>query len=340
MGADLGIDEVLAGAALALHQGEALDGLVLVGDEAAIRPRLKAHGLHNDERIRILPAQEVITPGEKPIQALKQKKDASLVRAIEQVKEGNCAAAVSCGNTGALMACATLKLRPMEGVSKPALSTVWPSRDHHFVLLDAGANPQCKPENLLHSAILGNAFARDIVGIQRPRVGLLTIGTEEGKGNELTAESHELLKRLGNQINYAGLIEGFDVFQNKVDVVVTDGFTGNVLLKTCEGLWKMLKGLVKEEVKKSPVRMAGAWLMRGALHGIKHRLDPDRYGGALLLGLRGTVVKAHGSSNRQAIRHAIRIAGLIVRNQMQSHISQDLQKANQLVRAQPDAVVS
>lgn len=332
MGSDMGPGEVVAGVALALRNGWAPEELVVVGNPDVLEPALKEHGLSDNSRVRAFAAREVIEMQDKPIQSLRTKKDASLVRAVELVKQGECSAAVSCGNTGSLMACATLKLRPVEGVSKPALASVWPSWQNRFVVLDVGANPQCRPENLLHYAILGHQYARDALDIPQPRIGLLSIGTEEGKGTDLTDQAHRLLKELGRQINYVGLIEGFQVFNNEVDVVVTDGFTGNVILKTCESLWKMLKGLVGEEVRKNPVRMAGALLMRGGLKDARERLDPKRHGGAPLLGLRGTVLKAHGSSNREAIANAIRIATTAVEHDLAKHTVTAIANANETLR--------
>ncbi len=328
MGSDLGPAEIVAGVALARRNGWLPDKVVLVGREDAVLPALAAHGLKDAADIEILAASEVIGMDEKPIQSLRTKKDASLVRAVELVKLGACGAAVSCGNTGSLMACSTLKLRPIEGVSKPALASVWPRPDSKFIVLDVGANPQCRPENLLHYAILGNQYARDALEIAQPRVGLLSIGTEEGKGTELTDAAHRLLKGLGDQIHYIGLIEGFQLFRNEVDVVVTDGFTGNVILKTCEALWKMLKELVRAEVRRNPVRLAGAVLLRGGLRAMREQLDPTQFGGAPLLGLRGTVIKAHGSSNREALAHAIRIAGTAISHQLGSHTLSAITAAN------------
>ncbi|MGA1205726.1 MAG: phosphate acyltransferase PlsX [Opitutales bacterium] len=329
MGSDMGPGEVIAGVAMSLKQGWVQDKIVLVGDETVIRGHMKESGLENHPKVEIFHASEVIGMHEKPIQSIKGKRDASLVRAVELVKNGTCGAAVSCGNTGSLMACSTLKLRPIEGVSKPALASVWPSLQNKFVVLDVGANPQCRPENLLHYAILGNQYAKDALDIKNPRVGLLSIGTEEGKGTDLTNQAHALLKGLGNQINYVGLIEGFQLFNNEVDVVVTDGFTGNIILKTCESLWKMMKNLITEEVKKSPVRIAGALMMKGGLKSAKNRLDPKKYGGAPLLGLRGTVLKAHGSSNREAIANAIRIAETAIAHDIGSHTLTAIASANE-----------
>ena len=331
MGSDMGPPEVVAGVAIALKNGWVRDKLILVGQEDVLEQTLSEAGIANDPSIELFPASEVIGMQEKPIQSLKGKKDASLVRAVELVKEGKCSAAVSCGNTGSLMACSTLKLRPIEGVSKPALASVWPNLDSKFVVLDVGANPQCRPENLLHYAILGNQYAKDALNIASPRVGLLSIGTEEGKGTDLTNQAHSLLKELGDQINYIGLIEGFQLFAGEVDVVVTDGFTGNVLLKSCESLWKMLKGLVGDEIRKSPVRMAGAMLMKGGLKDIKGRLDPKQFGGAPLLGLKGTVLKAHGSSDREAIANAIRIAAVAVEHDIGPHTISAINAANEVL---------
>lgn len=328
MGSDMGPNEVVAGVAIAIKKGWAPGKIVVVGREAEVEQALIDNKLVDHPEVESFAASEVIEMHDKPIQSLRLKKDASLIRAVELVKLGSCAAAVSCGNTGSLMACATLKLRPVEGVSKPALASVWPSLGNKFVVLDVGANPQCRPVNLLHYAILGHQYARDALNIKKPRVGLLSIGTEEGKGTDLTYETHQLLKSLGDQINYIGLIEGFQIFNNEVDVVVTDGFTGNVILKTCESLWKMLKALVTEEVKKSPIRMAGALLMKGGLTAAKMRLDPKQHGGAPLLGLRGTVLKAHGSSNREAIASAIRIAGTAVEHDLGAHTVSAIAHAN------------
>jgi glycerol-3-phosphate acyltransferase PlsX len=329
MGSDMGPSEVVAGVAMALKENWVRDKVILVGDESIGHKEMEEAGLSNHPQVEVFHASEVIEMHEKPIQSLKSKRDASLVRAVELVKEGTCGAAVSCGNTGSLMACSTLKLRPIDGVSKPALASVWPSKKGKFVVLDVGANPQCRPENLLHYAILGNQYAQDALDIPTPRVGLLSIGTEEGKGTDLTNQAHQLLKGLGDQINYVGLIEGFQIFADEVDVVVTDGFTGNVILKTCESLAKMMKGLITEEVKRTPVRIMGAVLMKNGLKNVKRRTDPKQYGGAPLLGLRGTVLKAHGSSDRVAIANAIRIAETAIEHDIASHTVSAIASANE-----------
>ena len=338
MGADRGPTEVIAGVQMALDEGWTLDGIVLVGHQEIIQPLLQAEGLAHDERLEVLHASEVIEMTDKPIQSLKKKKDASMVRAIEQVKDGRCRAAVSCGNTGTLMACSTIRLRPMEGVSKPALATVWPGVEGQWVFLDAGANPQAKPENLVHNAVLGYHYARAALEIDRPKVGLLSIGTEEGKGNDLVNETHDLLKELRDEVNYTGLVEGFGLFTGEVDVVVTDGFTGNVVLKSCEGLWSMIKGKMKEEFTRTLTRKVGAGLLKPAMADVKARIDPDKYSGAPLLGLRGPVIKTHGSADQHKIAHAIRIAAAVVEQDLTRNSKDALARVNAVLR--PEAVAA
>ena len=268
---------------------------------------------------------------DKPLVALKKKKDSSMTRAIELVKAGEANVVVSCGNTGALMACGTLRLRTMEGVARPALAAVVPREGGHFVLIDAGANPESKPEHLVHNSILGNHYCRVMLGISSPRVGLMSIGTEDGKGNALIAETNELLKRIGGIIRYAGPIEGFQVFAEHVDVVVCDGFVGNIMLKSWESLAKFISGMLREELSANPMRATGALLSKGAFAALKDRINPERYGGAPLLGLRGNILKAHGSSNRHAIKSAIRAAGEIIKTDMNHRMEADIARANELM---------
>lgn len=332
MGADKGPAEVLAAVALALLRGDAPGGVEVVGHPEVVPPLIKQVGLAGHPQVSFFPASEVIGAEERPIQSLKRKKDASLVRAIARVKEGACGAAVSCGNTGALMACATMSLRPLEGVFKPALVTVWPGKDTHFVVLDSGANPACKPENLVHNAILGNAYAKTVLGLARPRVGLLAMSTEEGQGTELTNATHWWLRHLGDQIHYVGLVEGSSLFDNVLDVVVTDGFTGNVILKTFQAQWGMLKQVVKAEITRHPARIAGAFLLRGAARDARQRFDIHRHGGAPLLGVQGNVLKAHGSSGREDIANTLRTASQMTRQDFTTGLASDLARANASIR--------
>jgi len=333
MGGDLGPPEVVEAVKLACKNVPKLSNVILVGDEAILRPELKRVGLDRDSRISIHHASEVISMQDKPLQGIKRKKDSSMVRAIELVKEGRAKVLVSCGNTGALMAGGTIKLRTLPGIDRPALATVIPNKKRHFILIDAGANPEARPEHMVHNAILGSIYCRIALGVESPRVGLLTIGTEEGKGNELTHLTHGLLKQVRPIINYVGPIEGFHVFDNQVDVVVCDGFVGNILLKTCESLFRTLKDYLKEEITRTPIRKLGAFLAMGAFKEMKAQLNPDTYGGAPLLGLKGNILKAHGSSNRIAIMNAIRLGSEMVVHHINDQIIEDVAKANELIAA-------
>lgn len=334
MGGDMGPAEVVEAVKLVLGDAS-IDLLTLVGDQAVLQPMLAAAGLSANPRVSVLHASEVITMEDKPLQALKRKKDSSMVRAIELVKSGEARVAISSGNTGALMAGSTLRLRMMEGVDRPALAAVIPREGGHFILIDAGANPEAKAEHLVHNAILGANYAKVILGVATPRVGLITIGTEEGKGNSLITETNEQLKKIAGVINYVGPIEGFQVFKDTVDVVVCDGFVGNTLLKSWESMAKFITTLLKQELKANPLRMAGALLANGAFAALKSRMNPDRYGGAPLLGVRGNILKAHGSSNRHAWASAIRAAAKIIRQDLYAHAAQDVAQANTLLTSPP-----
>ena len=339
MGSDLGPSEVIAAVRLALEGDGAVQNVVVVGDRAIVEPLLGSSGLAGDPRVSVFHASEVIEMDDKPMLALKRKKDSSMVRAIELVKTGQAHAVFSCGNTGALMACATLKLRPLEGIDRPALAAAIPHKTGRFLLVDAGANPEADPEHLLHNAILGSNYCKAVFGMEAPRVGLLTIGTEEGKGNKRIADTHEMLKRIGDVIHYSGPIEGFQVFANHVDVVVCDGFTGNILIKTCESLVSMLKDVLKDELTRNPLRMAGALMTSGAFKAIKRRFSAENSGGgAPLLGLNGYVLKAHGSSDRLAMASAIRSAGELIKCDMNHMNVADLALAHERLATPADPV--
>jgi len=350
MGGDLGPAEVVEAVKLALAQRPELNPITLVGDEAQLVPLLDRAGLKvgngENDRLAFLHAPEVITMDDKPVLALRRKKNSSMLRAIELVKDGTASVVVSCGNTGALMAGGTLRLRTMSGVARPALAAVVPRAGGHFVLIDAGANPEARPEHLLHNAILGSHYCRVRLhkkATDAPRVGLMSIGTEEGKGNALTGEAHALLRAAHDTgiLNYAGQIEGFQVFAETggggVDVVVCDGFVGNIMLKSWESLVKFFSSTIKTELRANPLRMAGALLAKGAFTALKSRIDPDTHSGAPLLGLRGNILKAHGSSKRTAICAAICAAGEIITAEMNQHIEADVQRAAPLLSSSAQA---
>ena len=337
MGGDLGPAEVVAGVKLAQKRDPQLDPITLVGDQALLVPLMQQAGLSLGPNLSLFHASEVVTMDDKPLMALKKKKDSSMVRAIELVKNGDASVLVSCGNTGALMAGGTLRLRMMEGVNRPALAAVIPRQGGHFILIDAGANPEAKPEHLVHNAILGSHYCRVMLGVAAPRVGLMTIGTEDGKGNALITETNEQLRRIGDIINYVGPIEGFQVFTDHVDVVVCDGFVGNIMLKSWESLVKFFSGMLREELQANPLRAAGAVLAKGAFTALKERINPERYGGAPLLGLKGNILKAHGSSNARAISSAIHAARAIIKADMNQYIEADIARANEILCGPPPA---
>ena len=301
MGSDHGCGVVIEGVKRALANDAKITVVHLVGRQEDIQAAL-ATAQVTDPRVQVIHASEVMTMDDKPTAALRKKKDSSMARAIELVADGRADAAISLGNTGGILALATMKLRPLPGVERAGIATVIPAPDNEFVLLDSGANIDCKPLHLAQYAVMGHVYSREILGCTKPRVGLLSIGTEDCKGNELTQEAFKLCKQL--DINFIGNVEGYDLFKNRVDVVICDGFVGNVVLKTCESLAVGMISMLKEELSRNPKRQVGAYLAQNALRAMKRRMDPEAYGGAPLLGLNGTVMKAHGSARERAIMNA------------------------------------
>jgi glycerol-3-phosphate acyltransferase PlsX len=292
MGGDRGPAEIVAGALEARR-----DGIELVLFGAA---GLETHGLELRE------TTEQIGMHEKPTEAVRAKPGSSLVASVRAVAAGEADAVVSAGNTGAMLAAGLLELRRLPGVMRPAIAVPIPSRRGPSVLIDAGANADARPEHLLQFATMGAVFAEEILGIANPEVRLLSIGEEPEKGNQLTLEAHALL--VASDLNFAGNAEGRDVLAGAADVVVTDGFTGNVALKAVEGTIRTLLEALREEITATTTGKLGGLLIRPAARRLRHRLDPDTYGGAYLLGLRGLAVIAHGNSSRTAIANAIRLA--------------------------------
>lgn len=326
MGGDHGCGVVIEGANRALQNDKRITALYLVGQKAAIHAALPQGGFR-DHRVRVVHASEVLTMEDKPAAAVRRKKDCSLVRAIELVHEGKADAVVSLGNTGGIFAAATFKLGRIDGVDRGAIATVIPTPDHEFVLLDSGANIECKPLHLAQYAVMGNIYSREILGCQNPRVGLLSIGTEETKGTELTLEAFKLCRQL--DLNFIGNVEGHDLFKNRVDVVVCDGFVGNIVLKTCESLALAIFSMLKKELTANPRRQLGALLAQSAFRNIKRRLDPEIRGGAPLLGFNGAVLKAHGAARERAVANAIRITADNLEHQVNQIISREIARANE-----------
>lgn len=338
MGGDMGPSEAVAAAALAFKEGiiGPDDSIILIGHEENLRRLAFEHRTLRNARVAYRHASSIVTSDDAPMAVLKSKRDSSMVVALEMLKAGEADVVVSTGNTKALVAAGTIKVRPMEGAERPALAAIMPRRDGHFIMLDVGANPEATPAQMAHNAVLGSIYAQSALGLASPRVGLLTVGTEEGKGGPRINRTHVLLKALGTRLNYVGPVEGFDVFGDACDVVVTDGFTGNVILKTLEGLVYMVRDMVGSKVKSNPVYLAGGIAMFPLLRELKGKLKPERYGGAPLLGLTGLVMKAHGSSNRQGISSAIRL-GLEALGHGAGHRMQAaLAEANAVILATPE----
>ncbi|HZS30626.1 MAG TPA: phosphate acyltransferase PlsX [Gaiellaceae bacterium] len=256
--------------------------------------------------LELVPTTQVVGMDDKPADALRSKEDSSLVRAVKAVADGEADAVVSPGNTGAMLAAGLVHIRRHTGVRRPAIAVPIPAKSGPCVLVDAGANADCRPEHLLQFATMGSVFAEEILGIPRPAVRLLSIGEEAEKGNQLTLEAHALLA--ASDLDFRGNAEGRDILEGAADVLVTDGFTGNVALKTVEGTIRTVLTGLRDEIEASTTTKLGGLLIRPAARRLRSRLDPDTYGGAYLLGLRGLVVIAHGNSSATAIANAIRLA--------------------------------
>ncbi|MEL3960485.1 phosphate acyltransferase PlsX [Lysinibacillus endophyticus] len=305
MGGDNAPKAVVEGVLLALDEFPNIE-IQLYGNQRELQPLLKEHS-----RLQVIHCEEVVEAEDDPARAVRRKKDSSMARMLEAVNEGRADACLSAGNTGALMAGGLFKVGRIEGVSRPALATTLPTIDGKgFLMLDLGANADAKPENLVQYAIMGNIYAKKVRGIDNPRIGLLNIGTEEKKGNDLTKSVFGLLKEA--DLNFVGNVEARDLLDNVADVVVTDGFTGNMVLKTIEGTAGALMSMIKEVFMASGKTKIGALLVKGEMKGLKSKLDYSEHGGAALFGLQAPVVKAHGSSNARAIYNAIRQASIMV----------------------------
>lgn len=315
MGGDHGPAVVVEGAVRAVREAGA--SIILVGDQAVVErevARLGAGGLD----LEIRHASQVVGMAEAPSQALRRKRDSSLRVAAELVRDGKAAAFISAGNTGAAMAIAMFVIGVLRGIDRPAIAAVLPNLRRYTVLLDVGANVAPKPWHLFQYALMGHVYARDILGIDRPRVGLLSVGEEEGKGNDLTREAYELLKE--SRLNFVGNCEGRDIYNGNCDVVVTDGFTGNVALKISESLAEMLGAMIREELTRDLRSRLGAALATPAFARFRRRVDYTEMGGAPLLGIDGAAVICHGASPVKAIKNAVRVAGEWAKAGLNEHI--------------------
>jgi len=321
MGGDFAPARPVAAALQALDRFPSISVLYLVGHEDRIREELQRHHAEVNERLKVHHCTQVIEMGEGAVDGVRRKRDNSINRAVELVKEGKADAVVSAGHTGAMVAATTIKLRTLPGIGRPGIAAIMPTEYNRFVLMDAGANIDAEEDNLLEYGVMGSVFSNHVLGFENPRVGLLSVGTEESKGNEVTKKAYKLLSKA--PINFVGNIEGHDLYERPVEVVVCEGFVGNVVLKTSESLANAIFSWLKREIKSNPLRLFGGILARGAFENIKRRTSYEEIGGSLLLGVNGIAVIAHGSSSTKAIVNAIG-AGV---HAIESNVNEDIIEA-------------
>jgi glycerol-3-phosphate acyltransferase PlsX len=323
MGGDLGPPSLVAGAVMALREYRHIGRLFLVGDTPQIEAELKKHG-YNDRRIEIVHSTQVVDMSDKAWSAVRRKKDSSVSRAVDLVKHGQADAIVSAGHTGAAVAASMIKLRTLEGIDRPGIAALLPTQFNVFVLVDAGANIDARPEHLLQYGIMGSVYSRHVLGYKKPSVGLISLGEEDVKGTEKTKEAFRMLRR--SNLNFRGNIEGRHLFENPVEVVVCDGFVGNVILKTSESIAVAIFKWLKDELTRSKIHMAGAYLTRKAFRAIKDKTNYEEYGGMPLLGVNGICIIAHGASTPLAIKNALRVAAESIEQQVNPHIVEEIRR--------------
>ena len=322
MGGDFGPEVVIPAAAKILSKRKQLS-IILVGDEERLRACAQNNKIMLDDRLSIQHASEVVEMHDEPALAMRKKKDSSMRVAINLVHDGRADAAVSAGNTGALMATAKFVLKTVPGIDRPAICTTIPSKDGHTHMLDLGANVDCTAEHLFQFAVMGSVLTEAIDNIDRPRVGLLNIGSESMKGNAQVKAADEFLT--GAPLNYIGFVEGDDIYSDKVDVVVCDGFVGNISLKTAEGVARLISYYMKQEFKQGLYNKLAGLIALPVLNAFRKRIDPRAYNGASLLGLRGIVIKSHGGADVNAYANAIEIAILEVNKSVPKQIQEHIQ---------------
>lgn len=327
MGGDYAPQAIVEGAYLAAkHHGIKV---VLVGDEDAVSKELSKYPT-SKLSIYIHHAPHVVAMHDSPSVVLRRMKETSIKVAIDLAKEGEVSGVVSAGNSGAAMALAMVIFRKLEGVDRPAIATVHPSLKGSTVLIDSGGNVDCRPSHLVQFALMGDAYAKAMLGRSEPRIGLLSNGEEEGKGNELTREVHEILSE--TDLNYVGYVEGRDLNSGKVDVIVCDGFVGNVVLKTSEGLWETIRAILRWEAQDNLRAKVAYFLMSRAMRRLEKRMDYSEYGGAPLLGVNGNCVISHGASNGKAIMNAILLAANLAKHRLNEHLMEELRDKQEMLR--------
>ena len=323
MGGDFGPPNLVAGAALALREYPHISKLFLVGDTAQIEAELRKLGC-NDSRIEVVHSTQVVDMSDRAWSAVRRKKDSSVSRAVDLVKHDQANAIVSAGHTGAAVAASMVKLRTLPGIYRPGIAAVLPTETNVFVLMDAGANIDARPEHLLQYAFMGSVYSSHVLGYKNPTVGLISLGEEDVKGNEMTKEVFKMLKK--SSLNFVGNIEGRHLFEDPVEVVVCDGFVGNVILKTCESISVAIFQWLKHELSRTPMRKVGAFLARESFRTIKDKTNYEEYGGSPLLGVNGICIIAHGSSTPLAVKNALRVAAESIEHQVNPHIIEEVQR--------------
>ncbi|UCD66964.1 MAG: phosphate acyltransferase PlsX [Deltaproteobacteria bacterium] len=324
MGGELGPEEMVAGAIQAVEESDL--EVILFGDETILNSILQHQSLPAS-RLHVVHASQTVSMDESPFEAIRKKKDSSIARAFDHVKKGEAEAVVSAGNSGATMASAIKSLGRLEKISRPGIASIFPTLKKPLVMMDVGANVDCRPQHLFQFGVMGAAFSDNLFQIKRPSIGLLSIGEEGGKGNVLVKSAHELFRK--SSLNFIGNVEGRDIFQGDVDVIVCDGFVGNVCLKVSEGLAEAIMSMLRTEMSKSFMAKMGYLLAKKAFGNFGKRVDYAEYGGAPLLGLNGTGIVCHGRSNAKAIKNAIKVAGEMIRSKVNDHIVQILSEFNQ-----------
>ncbi len=327
MGGDFAPREIVRGAVEASRAWPDLE-IILIGDQDAVRAQLAANKAAESDSLRVVHASQSISMDEAPAQAVRAKRDSSIVRGMRMLRAKEADAFLSAGSTGAMVAAALLFVGRVRYLKRPAIGTILPTVGKPYLLLDMGATVDCSPQELEQFAVMGSIYSSAVMGLPSPGVGLLSIGTEAEKGNSVTKETHELLS--GNPlIRFVGNVEGHDLFKGEMDVCVADGFVGNVVLKTIESEARGISTMLRRAFTRNPLRVLGALLLRGAVRDLKKVMDPELYGGAPLLGVNGTVIITHGASSHTAIYHAIRVSAECVRSRVAEKITENLARLDQ-----------
>ncbi len=329
MGGDGAPDVILAGAERCAKKYPDV-GFLIFGDENRLSPVLGKYS-RLAEQGKITHTAEVISNDDKPSFAIRHRRNSSMALAISAVRKKEAVGVVSAGNTGALMAMSKIMLQTLPGIDRPAIGTVLPTRRNNCVMLDLGANVVCDENNLFEFAVMGDAFARTLFGLEAPAIGLLNIGTEEMKGNDVVKSAASLLRDSALDLNFYGHIEGDHIGEGIVDVIVTDGFSGNIALKTAEGTARMLAGYMKQIIKSSPLMMLSALFAWPIFHKVKHKFDPRVHNGAMLLGLNGIVIKSHGSADAIGFANAIEVAIRLARHDINKKIVDEMVQSGHII---------